>query len=265
MPIDQAKLDRETAILSTLDRQSSLQSLAALGSAFRGGEPEVELSKSALVIDANAFLRLGRYVDVVDYLNIRHEPPVILPGQAIQEFWNNYNNAHQAIATGIKSKFEQLKHEILKVDEDFDDFADRFDSLIAEFSESFGYAYDGETVRRTISLFEALEDKAVVPYARREPFANLAAHRDATKTPPGFKDGGDGDFYIWIDALEGLLASRELGRQFEYVVFVTNDTKVDWSRQGIPHPVLTAEIQALLGVPLAMWTVKRLAEHVEAS
>lgn len=263
MAEENAKIRREKVLLDIIDRQSAISSLSALSTAFQGGVPRVELSKAALVIDASAFLRLGRYVDVVDYLNIQHMPPVILPGQAIQEFWNNYSSAHQAIATGIRSKFEVLKKEISKVDDDFDDFAERFESLISEFSESFGYAYDGETIRLTLSLFEALEDKAAVPYVRRKTFAAFSVHRNATKTPPGFKDSGDGDFFIWLDALEGLLAAKESGEKFESVVFVTNDTKLDWSRSGIPHPVLSAEMNSLLGIPLVMWNVKRLAEQID--
>lgn len=258
------QLVREGRIFEALNRQGTIGSLEALASAFRGDAPGARVASSALVIDASAFLRLSTYVDVVDYLNLRHAPPVVLPGQAIQEFWNNFNSAHQAITTGIRSKFDQLKAEIAKVDGEFEDFSTRFGELITEFNDSFGYAYDGETVRRTISLFEALEGKASVSYARREPFIGLAAIRNATKTPPGFKDNGDGDFFIWIDALEGLLAAKDAGEEFEHVVLITNDKKVDWSRDGIPHPVLTAEVDALLGVPLSMWDVKKLAAQIDA-
>lgn len=258
------QLRRENLIFDILNRRGNIGSLSALASAFRGDQPAPNLSRSALVIDANAFLRLGTQVDVVDYLNLRHQPPVILPGQAVQEFWNNFNAAHQAIATGIRGKFIQLKAEIEKVDDEFEDFAARFDALINEFNDSFGYAYDGDTLRRTISLLEALEGKASVSYARREPFIAMAANRNATKTPPGFRDPGDGDFFIWLDALEGLLAAKDAGEVFDHVIFVTNEKKVDWNREGVPHPVLTAEVDALLGVPLTLWDVKTLALQIDA-
>ena len=214
------------------------------------------------MLDSSAFLRLGPFVDVIDYLKTRHNAPVILPGQAIQEFWNNNLSVADSIATGINKKFEELKKEIIKVDENFQDFGARFSVLLDEFRSSFGYAYDTNTVRRTMSLFEVLKEKALISYVRREPFTAIAAHRKSTKTPPGFKDDGDGDFFVWLDMLDALLQARSQGSAFEQVVLVSNDRKPDWSREGIAHPILSAEMAALVSAPFETWDVAKLAQKV---
>lgn len=245
-----------------LNRTVEVAALDALVYAYKPEPREVDLPRTAIVLDSSAFLRLGQHVDVIDYLNSRHEAPVILPGQAIQEFWNNNLNVADSIATGISKKYEELKKEVLKVDENFQDFGERFAVLIDEFRTSFGYAYDGSTVRRTMSLFEVLQEKAVISYVRRDLFSELAAHRKRTKTPPGFKDDLDGDFFVWLDMLDSLLIAQSRHVPFDKVVLVSNDKKPDWSREGIAHPILSAELMALIGVPFETWDVGKLVQKV---
>lgn len=252
-------------MLGVLNRTVDLAALDALIYAYKPEPRAVDLARTAIVLDSSAFLRLGQYVDVIDYLSSRHAAPVVLPGQAIQEFWNNYLNVADSIATGISRKFDDLKKEIAKVDDNFQDFGARFSALIDEFRASFGYAYDGATVRRTMSLFEVLRDKAVSSYARRDRFSGLAAHRKRTKTPPGFKDDLDGDFFVWLDMLDSLLIAQSRSMPFDRVVLVSNDRKPDWSREGIAHPILSAELMTLIGVPFETWDVARLVQNVTAA
>ncbi len=253
---------RETEILSLVNRQSHFDSRSALIYAYKPEPRDMTLAKSAIVLDSSAFLRLGSQPDVIDYLNTRHEAPLILPGQSIQEFWNNNLNVADTIATGISRKFDALKAEIEKVDGNFQDFSERFSALIDEFRSSYGYAYDGVTVRRTVALLELLKDKALTSYVTRERFSQIALHRKRTKTPPGFKDDGDGDFFVWLDMLDAILVAKRRKIEFQQVVLVTNDKKVDWSREGIAHPILSAEVYALVGVPFETWDVTKLVQKV---
>lgn len=256
---------REAKILEVLSRETELPALDALIYAYKPEPREINLATSAIVLDSSAFLRLGPQADVIDYLNSKHQAPVVLPGQAIQEFWNNNLNVADSIATGITKRFDELKREIQKVDENFQDFAERFSALTDEFRASFGYAFDGGTVRRTMSLFETLKEKAFISYVRREQFKDIAAQRRRTKTPPGFKDDLDGDFFIWLDMLDSLLMAKSCKVDFEHVVLVTNDRKFDWSRDGVAHPILSAEMHALLGVPFETWDVNKLVRKVAAA
>jgi len=254
----------ERQIMAVLGRERSIGALAALARAYRPTPAEISLGCSAIALDSSVFLRLGTQEGVIDYLGASHPAPLVLPGQSIQEFWNNNLSAAESIAGGISKKFDALEAEIGKVDATFGEFSMQFRALLKDFKESFGYAYDGGTVRRTVSLFEVLESKAVVSYVSRERFAPMAEIRNKTKTPPGFKDHGDGDFFIWLDLLKALLLTKEQGSTFDRVVLVTNDKKADWSREGIPHPILSAEINALVGVPLETWTLDKLVRQVAA-
>lgn len=259
------RAEREAKIDAVLCREADFPALDALIYAYKPEARQIYLATSAIVLDSSAFLRLGPQTDVIDYLNSKHRGPIVLPGQAIQEFWNNNLNVADSIATGINKKFEELKKEIAKVDDNFHDFAERFSALTDEFRVSFGYAYDGSTVRRTMSLFDVLKEKAIVSYVRRNRFLGLAEQRKRSRTPPGFKDDMDGDFFIWLDMIDSLLIARSRGIHFEHVLFVSNERKIDWSREGVAHPILSAEINALLGVPFEIWDVSKLAQKVAAA
>ncbi len=81
--------------------------------------------------------------------------------------------------------------------------------------------------------------------------------------PPGFKDEGDGDFFVWVELMNGLLIAVETEIQFDRVLFITDGVKKDWSTNGSPHPFLVAEIQTLVGVPFQVMSLKSLREAVK--
>ena len=96
----------------------------------------------------------------------------------------------------------------------------------------------------------------------RAPFQEIGALRKRTRTPPGFRDDGDGDFFIWVDLLTGLLDAQVRGDKYGRVALVSLDKKVDWSRAGIAHPILVAEVRTLLNVPFEIWTIDKLATEI---
>jgi hypothetical protein len=120
-------------------------------------------------------------------------------------------------------------------------------------------------VRKTLAVLEMLQKRALVPYAPRLRFREIAAQRKRTKTPPRFKDDGDGDFFIWVDFLNGLQQARAKSQEFDHVVLVSHDQKLDWSRAGIAHPILVAEVRSLFDVPFEIWTIQKLADEIGRS
>ena len=252
-------------VLSVLNRDVELDALDALVFALKPSYPPATLDKTAIAIDANVLLRLNvnpRGADVVDYLSTTHAGPLLLPGQVIQEFWNNQFLAVDSLSSGIRKKFEGLRSDVQKVDGSFGGYGTRFEQLLDEFIGEFGHLYDEATTRRVIALFSALKQKAVVPYAPRSVFFEMAASRQRTRTPPGFKDDGDGDFFVWVDLLLGLQRLKDDGAVFDRVILVSNDRKLDWSREGTPHPILLAEMKALTGASLEMQTSDELAKEL---
>ncbi len=101
-----------------------------------------------------------------------------------------------------------------------------------------------------------------MPYVPRTPFFQIARARNDTMTPPGFKDSGHGDFYLWADFLLGLLMAASNNERFTKAVLLTMDEKPDWSRGGLAHPILVAEVEALVGVPFEAWNLQRFASYV---
>jgi hypothetical protein len=261
----QSDSQHQEQLICILDRQISLESLDALVSALRPTPTTVPLERTAIGLDANVFLRLSGHaksVDIIDYLSTTHSAPLILPGQAIQEFWNNQLQAVDTVVSGLRKRFDTFKADLGRVDKNFGDYAAQIDGLLDKFSTEHGHVYEEGTVRKTLALLEMLQKRAFVPYAPRLQFREIAAQRKKTKTPPGFKDDGDGDFFIWVDLLTGLQQARAAGQAFDRVVLISHDQKVDWSRAGIAHPILVAEVKALVGVPFEIWNIDKLAGEI---
>lgn len=264
--MNEAPLDTE--LLDVLDRRTTIDAVGALRRALRREESTVPLAETAIGFDANVVLRLGterRNDGIIDYLRSLHRAPLILPGQVVQEFWNNQHNAIKSMATNGRDQFQKLKNELEKFDDDFGGFATKFDELMTNFSEEYGYMFDPSTVSRTDVFLDVLNTRALVPFVERSLYSDIASVRHTTKTPPGFEDTGDGDFYVWADLLRGLQLARDAGTEFKNVALITQDKKKDWSRDGNPHPILAAEVIALTGKTFETWTLDQLRAKVNAS
>jgi hypothetical protein len=82
----------ERRLIDVLDRQIPCEVLNSLVSALQQAPPSLSLDDTAIALDANAFLRIPAHAkaeDMIDFLSRAHTGPLIIPGQAIQEFWNN--------------------------------------------------------------------------------------------------------------------------------------------------------------------------------
>jgi uncharacterized FlaG/YvyC family protein len=161
----------------------------------------------------------------------------------------------------VRKKYGQLADEVRKLEADFQPFAEQLQSVLDEFNAEFGFAMEPTVSARVNTVIEALRTKAIVPFVPRARFLKIAEARHKTRTPPGFKDPGlHGDFYVWADFLNGLQSARGSGPAFNAAVFVTLDTKPDWSRGGRAHPLLVAEVAALIGTPFDL--DNRWARHL---
>jgi hypothetical protein len=254
-----------------LDRQSEPQALAALFHVVTTAPKEIQAGEPgelALGLDANVVLRLAERsrTDVVDYLGTRHHGPLILPGQVVQEFWNNMFPVIESQAESIRRKHQSLLDEIKKLDDDSSGFGDRFDDVMKQFGSDYAFALDPTTGARLKLVLETLQSHATVPFVPRARFYPIAEARDRTKTPPGFRDPGQhGDFYVWADFLFGLQQAQQDENSYRRAVLVTADQKLDWSRGGRAHPLLVAEVRALLNVPFEIWSPQQLSEYVSKS
>lgn len=259
----------------TLDRRVSVDAISSLRrSVSDRSESQPEFSKTAIGFDSSVFLRLAkqhpRNADILDYLP-QHSRPLILPGQSIQEFWNNHLNVIDPLGKKLRSQFERFSEEARKVDHRFGRFEAQItgaisdmEVMLGELEAEYGNIYDGDTKARVESVIETMERLAYCAFVPRIRFSEICRLRNQTRTPPGFRDSGDGDFFIWADFLFGLLISEEAEdyQEFERIAFVTVDKKIDWSARGIPHPILSAEVKALFGCPFVIWDLEFFAKEV---
>ena len=248
-----------------LIRKTNLDALAALASAMQFSLPPALLENTVIALDSTVILRLSghkRSADIVDYLRTGFPGRLVLPGQVIQEFWNNQFSVVTTKSSEIRKKSSELSELIKSIDSRFEAFSERFDALIAEFNDNFGYIFDESIVGKTRILVDLLKEKAIVPFVPRAALVSTALVRKRTKTPPGFKDDLDGDFYVWADLLFGLAQLTGEIPNIERVILVTLDKKVDWSRDGVPHPLLTSEIRAICGAAFEILTIDALAKRL---
>lgn len=223
-------------------------------------------SATAIAIDSSAFLRLnkGKWAsDTIDYLSTNHPIPVILPGQAVQEFWNNQLAVMTTHAEKVSRSLSSMRADVQALDAAFGSTLERLQADVDQFHQEFREVYDETTIQDVLGLLEVFRTNGIIRFVPRLRFARFAQHRHATKTPPGFRDPGDGDFFVWLDTLYALGTLRET-RDIDAVAIVTQDTKSDWQRGGVAHPILSAELRAIHDVPLEFWTVERLHSYVQA-
>ncbi len=255
------------SVRSVLEWEQELPALNSLMSAVRGGTAETDLSPTAAIcFDSNVFLNLGkgsRADEVIDYLGKKHAGPIVLPSQVILELWNNHLTGIDAYVSRLSRQFEELNKTVEEIDPQYSGLKDGAKTLARDFQEEFGYVFNEKTRTDLLALLDMLTKTAIVSQLPRAEFSQVASLRKRTKTPPGFKDNGDGDFFVWAEFLQGLLLARTSGKDFDRALLVTDDVKKDWSKNGTPHPILSAELYALVEVPFGVMTLSELKGAVQ--
>lgn len=262
-------------LISVFERRASIDAVEGLMHSLTGDLTINEnnivdmLPKTAIGIDTNILLLFSMNAQgcysAIDYLSQERDAPFILPGQVIQEFWNNLKNSPNVKWKEMKKKFGEFKDAVqqlsghalvgLKVIED----------ALSEFSTEHVETYSPLIMNSAIGVMRELRETAVVPFCPRSIFRDIYRSRNSTKTPPGFEDDGDGDFFVWADFLYGLKEQQIGGSKFQHVIFVTNDSKVDWVINDSAHPILISEVKSLLQVSFEIWNLKKLINMTKPS
>lgn len=251
--------NRDLRLKKVLNRKIPIDSLTSLIDSMGNKSPvSHDIKNSAIAFDANAILRIPQaknYVDIFDYISSSNIP-IILPSQILQEFWNNQFSAIDSSGQKFKRKFDDLKKEA-KVFDDFNaEISSKIDELLNEIEREFKHVYDEETLSKAKKFLEVLKIKAYLSSVDRSEFYPIAKERMTTKTPPGFKDDGDGDFFVWVEILSGAMKLIDEKVSFEKLIFVTNDAKVDWVINNNAHPILTAEVKKLTNKHFEIWKLQ---------
>lgn len=252
-------------LLNVLTRAVPIPALEALSIAVKGARPEPKLDESAIVIDANVFLRIPAHrksSDIMDHLVLVHQMPVVIPGQVIQEFWNNHLAATDSVYRKVSTKHADILREVGKFEDAGVANISKITEALEEFKESNEHVFDPEIIGKASSFLDRLPGKAMVPFFPRALLSDLALTRKKSKTPPGFRDEGDGDFLVWVDMLWGLSEAKLEGAQFANVILLTYDSKPDWVRGTMPHPILIAEAKAALEAEFYIWNLDKLSEEI---
>jgi hypothetical protein len=183
---------------------------------------------------------------------------LIAPAQTIIEYWNN----HQVFASEEWTRFQADLAKVSKLIDSgklggYDQGAvQHLQKLVGEVSDDLLEAKNPEFFVQASALIEALLEQASSPQVSRLQFSDLAAIRQASKTPPGFADeklkiAASGDFFVWCDLLLGALTLDPPARSNKFV-WVTDDSKPDWKTGTAGHPSLVEEFQWVAGGELSI-------------
>lgn len=261
------------ATYAVLNRNSSFSALPQLAASLEQTQKSTptenfeSLENIAIGLDTNALFRIGMHQqnssDTLDYLTGPHSAPLVLPGQAIQEVWNNSMTGVKTKSKKLEESYKALVKQVEDLDRNLGPHAEEAAESLASFAKWHGDWFDGAAHQGFTRALQQLSGRAISMSVPRVEFSELAEIRNNTKTPPGFSDPSDshGDFFIWADFLYAL-AKSDLSK-VEGVIFVTEDSKQDWRRANVGHPILTAEIELLTGLPFKLYTLKDLFSLVK--
>lgn len=229
------------------------------------------LKNSIILIDSNIILNLAKnrrdVPKIVDFFTGVHKGLLVASPQSFLEFWNNYGNIFEQVES-LRNEFKNFENKVKKFDSTYTKLSDGIDALVKDFKEDYGHVISEDTQSNISLLIAYLKENAIIETIPRYKIKKYADIRKAHKHPPGFKDEGDGDFYIWSDFLYSLLLFSYLGQDVDrdsfmnHVIFLSDDVKIDWSLNGLIHPMLSAEIISAVGrdVDIIPMTSKRFKE-----
>lgn len=253
-------------LIRVLDRQLELPALETLiVSLDNNYGHKAERGNSVIAFDTNVLLRLVNHpssVDIIDSLcKDDNTNPIILPGQVVQEFWNNHGNVVQSIYKNINNNFDSFKKSISKYNNSVYPEIENINLTLDEFGKNNKHVLDPASMTKIKNFFEQIKNRVQVPFAPRNIFWKLAESRKKTKTPPGFKDEDNGDYFVWVDLLWGLMKLRKEGNTtFSHVIFLSHDAKIDWCKGDVAHPILVSEMKCLVAAQFEIWSLDQFVK-----
>ena len=193
--------------------------------------------------------------------------PIVLPGQAVQEYWNNHRTFSNEDSSRLRKEIEKLQQGLLDVGAaSASEHVTTIAEALTELDGDLQQVKDARAfLRRSTDAMDDLLRFGQVAFVSRLTFGPLAEFRLASKVAPGFDDAKTkvaalGDFFVWADFLLGCMRhGRPLASpSSSFGLLVTDEKKVDWRTGELAHPVLTAEYKAACGLHLGVATVREM-------
>lgn len=271
---DEASSDHEALLQSCLGK--SIVEHDWLVPLKRHVAGEVSETWDVIGFDTNALKKLRRYppntrASLLTYL-ASNKVQIVLPAQAVQEYWNHHGAFAQAMAA-VQTETRKLasRYEKLPATGEAKSMLLRFADEITNLAQDVGDSQNEHLLEESVDFWELLLDSAVVAAVPRSGFSKLGEARMASGVAPGFADdrkrsNGLGDFFVWADFLLGLLTLDlpECEPTSSTIVFVTDDGKEDWLSSGAPHPTLLGEVFSLTGRTLEVLGMDDLRKRTDA-
>lgn len=213
----------------------------------------------------------NQVLDIVDYLEALHKGPMVISPQSLVEFWNNYYGNTFEEVEKVKKAFSNLENAVKKIDSSYDELSVGINELIGKFKDNYGYVIDDNMRSKISSLLNKIHGSFISESLPRQLLDPIATMRKMHNFPPGFKDSGNGDFYIWADILYCVKLLEVLNDNSPDnsinapILFITNDVKIDWSSDGIIHPALSSELSYVSSKKIQPVTVAQFFDIMKSN
>jgi len=232
---------------------------------------------AAVGLDTNALKQLRResYLTTALIANAAAaKVPIIIPGQSIEEFWNNHRVFTRDLE-GIERDVSSLSTKVATLlrSTTADEMRIQLTTIkeaVAQFQRESEDARNPQLLETSRTMMDELLRSAIVAFVPRSRFVKLGEMRFSSKVAPGFEDSSKhpqhlGDFFVWSDFLYAArsLYGQERLPDGDSLVFVTDDAKPDWVTGGSAHPTLAAEAAALTGRRLEIRQTSSLPQLIE--
>lgn len=237
------------------------------------GQKHDQDTRLALVaLDTNVLKRLRHHPLQAESLVTRLKANgtlLIVPSQALTEFWNNHNVFAKEEWSQVRTAFESFRKKAVAADptNSFSVELSELDSILENIYSGLNARADPQFMQKSQNLVKTILQDAEVPEVSRVAFIEIAEARLRSKTPPGFADGTKvhplGDFFVWADFLLGVMTvSSQLGEGV--CLFATQESKPDWKTGGSGHPFLLAEATRITGRSVIITDLEGLESRLAA-
>ncbi|MEJ5943847.1 PIN-like domain-containing protein [Pseudokineococcus basanitobsidens] len=193
--------------------------------------------------------------------------PVIAPGQAVQEYWNNHQAFTAEDANKLQGQLVGLQKSLADVGAtSTSEHVETISNALAGLRGDVQGVRDAQAfLQRSIDAMNELLRTAHVTFVPRLEYTPIGQARLASKVAPGYHDAKDkayalGDFFVWADFLLGAMryGPKLVDSSGQYGLLVTDDQKSDWRTGRLGQPSLTAEFRSACGLELGIASVKEL-------
>ncbi|MGJ3232983.1 MAG: PIN-like domain-containing protein [Oceanicaulis sp.] len=154
---ERSALRAAEAVKAVMERRVEVPVLGAFLESLDEQSQVSPVEEALICFDTNVLLDWAGSgsTNVTDYLSSVHKYPIVIPGQVLQEFWNNQFSAIQSTPREVKKKFDDFAQAIENIDGSLEWGREGVERALSHLSERYPYLLSGRAAKNVEALFRA--------------------------------------------------------------------------------------------------------------